>query len=197
MLSENDTKFVIDVSELVGRAVEIENISNGQISISLPYVDIKVAVSDEEQVMANNLMTLITESILLRRLEFTDNNLLYAIASINEIDKLISGLKLDLLPNRLSILSIIFDLINIGIRLFHNLENPYKDEMIRKNYGLAPFEISSETRERYSSLIRILRGHINRCIIQISAIASYDLPIDNLLTKYSKPWPLVHYVNPK
>ncbi|MGB3810989.1 MAG: hypothetical protein WA943_12920 [Parvibaculum sp.] len=84
-----------------------------------------------------------------------------------------------------------------GIRQFLTYEQLLKHgDELPQHSTLSSFRRPEDVRQSYFDALELLRGHLNRCLDQIAAIAGMESPLGGMLVQYQAPWLLQAYIAP-
>jgi hypothetical protein len=185
--------FKFDLTSLWARARR----QVGSVTVSLPFISIAVSPNDLERKVARELVVRLKDRRVLSAWECCDDCIDRALASLQEIRKLLVEKQVELSDVLDGPLYLLIDAMALGIRQFLTYEE------LLKRPGDAPdhprfrgLNRHLDARQAYFDALEVLRGHLSRCLGQMSALAGMEAPREGLVANYQGAWQLEAYVSP-
>ena len=166
------------------------------ISISLPFLSFKVKPNDLEKRVAREFMIRMGNRRVLDAAECCDNCIDQALDSLREIRKLIEDKQVELADAMESPLYLLLEVQLEAIRQFLTFEQRLNDPRSSKSIFVpqsTDFRRPPDEREAYFAALEMLRGHLHRCLIQVSRIGEVSLPRFADSMRYDEAWQLEAY----
>lgn len=193
------TPFKFDITGIVKRARrKAKTRLVGDVTINLPFVSFSVKLDDRERTVAREVVIRLLDRRVLSAYECCDNCIDKALASLQEIRRILVDKQVELSDVRDGPLYLLTDTMLIGIRQFLTYE-----ELLKQNDQLAPhprfseFHRPPDVRQAYFDALNLLRDHLSRCIGQVAVIAGIDLPTDGVISWHQGPWKIERYEVPE
>lgn len=188
--------FKFDLTELLGRARRQVGSRVGDVTLNLPFISIAVNPKDRERQVARDIAIRLKDRRVLSAWECCDNCIDDALASLREIRSMLVEKQVELGDMQEGSLYLIVDAMLLGIRQFLTYE-----ELLGRPDDAPPhprfgsFHRPADVRQSYFDALELLRGHLSRCLSQVTAIAGMEAPTEGLITHYQGPWLLEAYVD--
>lgn len=185
--------FKFDLSDLLRRARSQAH-RVGDVTINLPFVSFSVSPEDREKRIAREVVIRLSDRRVLSESECCDNCINSALASLREVRQILVDKQVELSDLQDGALYLLLEAMLVGIRQFMTYE-----EVLRRNPG-APqhprFDSNRlpEHRQGYFESLDLLRGHLSRCLGQVSAIAGMGMLSEGLMANYQGPWDELAYL---
>jgi hypothetical protein len=188
--------FKFDLRDVLGRARRLATASLGDITLNLPFVSVAVNPKDKEKRVARELVIRLKDRRVLTAWECCDGCIDQALASLQEIRRLLVDKQVELADLQDGPLYVLVDAMAVGIRQFLTFEQRLQSAGVQAN---APSEFGrpQDTRQAYFDGLEILRGHLSRCLGQIAKLAGMDAPNDGIIVHYQGTWQLEAYQDPQ
>lgn len=168
------SSFKFNISEFYMRAQKLPKPKVSDVNINLPFLRFKVRVSNNDKKIAKEVLIRLRDKRVLVAWECCDDCIKNALASIQEIRSLLVQKQVEIADEK-SPLFQIFDLMLIGIRQFLT----YSEELAKRNKHVK--------KEELFGTLDILRGHLLRCIQEITKIGKVSPQLTNRL-EFNKIW---------
>jgi hypothetical protein len=187
--------FQFDLSNLLGRATRTLRGRLGNVTLHLPFVDVEVSPESREKQVARELVIRLKDRRVLSAFECCDNCIDQALASLQEIRRLLVDKQVELSDMQDGPLYLVIDLMREGIRQFLTYEQLLTRDVPLPAYARpGDFRRPPAVRQSYFDALELLRGHLSRCLGQVAAIAGMDAPQDGVVAEYRGPWVAAAYV---
>jgi hypothetical protein len=166
----------------------------GEVTLTLPFLSIAVNPEDRERQVARELVIRLQDRRVLSAWECCDECIEKALSSLQEIRRLLVDKQVELSSFRDGALYLLIEAMTLGIRSFLTFE-----ERLKRSDDRPSDQILSEAprpesvRQEYFDALEVLRGHLSRCLGQISQVAGMDLPAAGIVQNYQGPWQLDAY----
>jgi hypothetical protein len=187
--------FKFDLRDLLTKARRLVNDRVSGVSIKLPFLTFSVQPEATEERVAKEIVIRLADRRVLNTFECCDDCIDKALASLQEIRSLLVDKQVELANLSNTALYLLTELMIEAIRQFFTYE-----ERLR-NRREAVFELPGRSRppdskELYFAALEMLRAHLHRCLLQLSAIAGTDIPkiVDQM--RYDQAWQLEAYEKP-
>ena len=130
--------------------------------------------------------------------ECCDDCIDLALASLQEIRKLLVEKQVELSDLSDGPLFLFMDAMALGIRQFLTFEEALeRPKGVLRSRRLGRHDRLPEMRQAYFDALEVLRGHLSRCLGQVAALAEMRAPSDGLIANYQGPWQLQAYSMPQ
>jgi hypothetical protein len=188
--------FKFDLSELFARARRQFSNRFGGLTVSLPFFSFSVNPDDREQLIAREIVIRLKDRRVLSAWECCDNCIDRALESLQEIRRTLIDKQVELSGAQEGPLYLLIDMMLFGIRQFFTYVEMLEpsDDARGPHPRFPDFQRPPDTRQAYFDALELLRGHLSRCLSQIAAIASMQVPTDGLIAKYQGPWATEAYI---
>lgn len=186
--------FQFDITDVLKRVRRIASNRLGDVTLNLPFVSIGVSPKDREKQVAREIVIRLKDRRVLSAWECCDDCIDQALASLQEIRRLLVDKQVDLADMQDGSLNLLIEAMTIGIRQFLTFE-----QRLKPVEDLPPHRIPHDVRRRpevrqaYFDGLEILRGHLSRCLGQVASIAGMNLPAEGLIPNYQGAWQLEAY----
>lgn len=180
--------FQFDLGDLLAKARRQFAGRVGDVSFNLPFVSFSVSPKDNEKQIAREIIIRLRDRRVLSAWECCDDCIDHALASLREIRQTLVEKQVELSHAQDGPLYLLIDAMLAGIRQFMTYE-----ELLRRSPD-APSRTRfakhrlPEHRQGYFDGLELLRGHLSRCLAQISAIAGVEAPKEGLIANYQGQW---------
>jgi hypothetical protein len=185
--------FQFDVSDIVVRALRSPPASNAATAFELPFVTVLADPSPLERRIANELLIPLGDRRVLSSWECCDNCIDDALRSLQEIRSILLEGKIELAGERSGILSQMIELMLTAIRQFLTFEQRLGSSGMAKPDPASEFYRPHEDRQIYFDALEQLRGHLSRCLGQVTVVAGLNVPSDGFIAGYQGPWQMKAY----
>lgn len=194
-MRDSKPPFQFDLRNLISQARHYINDRVSGVSINLPFVSFSVNPEAAEEKVAKEIVIRLANRRVLNAFECCDDCIDKALTSLQEIRSLLVNKQVELSNSTDSALYLIIEFILEAIRQFFTFE-----ERLQKGINL-PLKQShhfrdDDVRARYFSALEMLRSHIYRCLLQMSAIADIKIPKISDHMRYDVAWQIETYVKP-
>lgn len=183
------TTLQFDFQSLLSKKIKQAKDSVDNITVNLPFISFSIKPENKEKSVAKEIVIRLSDKRVLNAFECCDNCIQRALVSLQEIRSLLVEKQVVLMDYTDSALYLIIELIIEAIRQFFTYTERNKLE--------SGFDSVLEKREMYFGALELLRSHIFRCLIQISNIASIEIPKIQSNMRYNDMWDLIYYKEPK
>jgi len=180
--------FKFDLADLLGKLHRMGKDRVGDVTLNLPFVSIGVSPKSRERKIAREIVIRLKDRRVLSAWECCDDCIDKALASLQEIRRLLVDKEVELSDLRDGPLYAVLEAMNLGIRQFLTFEERLHET--RESGG-------PETREAYFDGLELLRGHLSRCLMQVGLLAGMEPPTDGLIARYNGEWEIRAYVPPQ
>jgi hypothetical protein len=187
--------FKFDLRDLLMRARQLVNDRVSGISIKLPFLTFSVQPEATEERVAKEIVIRLADRRVLNTFECCDDCIDKALTSLQEIRSLLVDKQVELANLTNTALFILTELMLEAIRQFFTYEEHLRNRRevaIDSRRRFRPHD----NRKQYFSALEMLRAHLHRCLLQVSAIAGGDIPkiLDHI--HYDQAWQLEAYERP-
>lgn len=189
------TPLKFDLSDLLARARRAVGSRVGPVTINLPFLDIAVHPKSREKQVAREVVIRLQDRRVLSAGECCDSCVREAVSSLQEIRKTLVDKQVELSDLQDGSLYLLIELMLSSIRQFLTFEQRLRD-MGEAVPNRMPQGERIRPGDDYYDALETLRGHLLRCLVQVSAIASIDPPKNQMVGRYQTPWQLDAYVDP-
>lgn len=188
--------FKFDLRDVLGRARRLASGSVGDITLNLPFVSVTVNPKDKEKQVARELVIRLKDRRVLTAWECCDGCIDQALASLQEIRRLLVDKQVELADMQDGPLYMLIDAMALGIRQFLTFEQRLNSAA---SQPAAPSEFwrPEDTRQVYFDGLETLRGHLSRCLGQIATFAGMEPPNEGIIAHYQGAWQLEAYQDPQ
>jgi hypothetical protein len=187
--------FKFDLRDVIGRARRLATASVGDITLTLPFVSVVVNPKDKEKQVARELVIRLKDRRVLTAWECCDGCIDQALASLQEIRRLLIDKQVELAEMRDGPLYVLIDATALGIRQFLTFEQ--RLTAAAKPDTPSEFWRPEDVRQAYFDGLEILRGHLSRCLGQVATLAGMEAPNDGIVVHYQGAWQLDAYQDPR
>ncbi len=186
LMRDEKPRLKFDIAGLLTRFRRLPVEAEATVSIRLPGLQITAKVDDVEKRVARELVIRLADKRVLNAQECCDSRIEGALASLQEIRRLLVDKQVELAKRTDSSLYLLLEMMAAGIRQFLTLE---------QNLGLAwaSSPRSPEVREAYFTGLGALRAHLYGTMTQIAAMADIAVPIANASIHPNEVWDLAVY----
>lgn len=184
--------FKFDLGDVIRRARRLAAGSLGEITLNLPFVSVAVNPKDKEKQVARELVVRLKDRRVLTAWECCDGCIDQALASLQEIRRLLVDKQVELAEMQDGPLYVVIDAMALGIRQFLTFEQRLTHADARTEPATS-FWRPEETRQAYFDGLEILRGHLSRCLGQIATLAGMEAPNEGIIVHYQGAWQLEAY----
>jgi len=186
--------FQFELQTLVGKARRHVGKRVDGVTINLPFVSFSVRPDDVEQKAAREIVIRLADKRVLNAFECCDDCIERALASLQEIRSLLVDKQVELADLMDGALYLLIEFMLEAIRQFFTFE----ERLSAKNGTALPgpkrFAWGYD-REAYFGALEMLRAHLYRCLSQVAALGSTQVPkiADNM--RYDSTWQLEAYAS--
>ena len=174
--------FKFNLDSILGRLRSLPGAIDG-VTITLPFIGVTVKPDNVERKVACEIVIRLADRRVLNAFECCDGCIDQALASLQEIRKIIVDKQVELADKADGPLYVLLDSIRESIRQFLTFEQRLK----KKEF---------ESRELYFAGLEMLRAHIHRTLLQISKIAAMEIPGISTHMRYDEHWQIEAYKKP-
>ncbi len=169
--------FQFDLKDLLQRGSQKLKRRVGTITINLPFISFAVTPDDTEKRVAREIVIRLADRRVLTAFACCDDGIEKARASLQEIRRLLVDKQVELGDHTDGALYFLVEIMVESIRQFFTFE-----------------EHLGNAREQYFAALEILRAHLHRCLIQVSAISQTEIPKIPENMRYDGNWQIEAYV---
>ena len=186
--------FKFDMTDLLARARRQFNKRVGNVTLSLPFISITATPKDRELQVAREILIRLKDRRVLSSYECCDDCIERALASLQEIRKLLVDKQVELADCHDGPLYLLIDAMLAGIRQFLTFEETLKlrPDVRSRAWTREP----QDTRQNYFDGLELLRSHLSHCLCQLAIMTGIKAPKDSLLAHYQDTWPSDGYLPP-
>lgn len=190
-------QFKLNFENQFQKAKQLLNKNVGDITINLPFISVGINPRDTEQEVAKEITIRLADRRVLNAKECCDNCIDSALKSLQEIRSNLVDKQVELSDLTDGILYLLIEYMLEAIRQFLTFEQQLRLSSSDKKKKHPDFWRPDEIREEYFESLEILRSHLHRCLIQVSAIADFEIPKIAENMRHDSEWELKHYQEPK
>ncbi len=180
--------FKFDLTELLYKLHRASKNRVGDVTLNLPFISVAVSPKSRERKIAREIVIRLKDRRVLSAWECCDDCIDKALASLQDIRRLLVDKEVELSDLRDGPLYAVLEAMNLGIRQFLTFEERLR--AARESGG-------PEIREAYFDGLELLRGHLSRCLSQVAVLAAMELPADGVISHYKGEWEIKAYVPPQ
>ncbi len=187
--------FKFDLRDLLMKARRLINDRVSGVSIKLPFLTFSVQPEATEEKVAKEIVIRLADRRVLNTFECCDDCIDKALASLQEIRSLLVDKQVELANLTNTALYLLTELMIEAIRQFFTYEERLRNR--REAVVELPGRFRPpDSKELYFAALEMLRAHLHRCLLQVSAIAGTDIPkiVDHM--RYDQTWQLEAYEKP-
>lgn len=173
--------FRFNLSSLIARVRNLPKVVDG-VSINLPFVSISVKPDDTERRVAREIVIRMADRRVLNSFECCDDCIDRALASLQEIRRLLVDKQVELSGHADGALYLLLEVMAEALRQFSTFEQ-------RLGEGV-------KDRERYFAALEMLRAHLHRTLRQVSIVGNVTIPKIAAHMRYDDVWQLAAYEKP-
>lgn len=181
-MRETNPPFKFDLSRLLRRIRALPEAVDG-VSINLPFVSVSIKPAESERRIAREVVVRLADRRVLNAFECCGDCVTRALASLQEIRRLIVDKQVELSGRPNSPLYLLLELMAEALRQFLTFE-----ERMRAQH---------QPPHAYFAALEALRAHLHRVLLQVSKIADVDVPRIAAHMRYDEAWQLEAYRNPE
>ena len=187
--------FKFDLRDLLTRARQQINDRVSGVSINLPFLTFSVQPEATETKVAKEIVIRLADRRVLNAFECCDDCIDKALASLQEIRSLLVDKQVQLSKFTNGPLYLLIEIMLEAIKQFFTYEERLRN---RRNtmFELPSHFRPSESKEQYFAALEMLRAHLHRCLLQVSAIAETEIPKIADHMRYDQAWQLEAYERP-
>jgi ribosomal protein S4 len=189
--------FQFDISKSIKRARQFINKRVDGVSIRIPFMSFSVKPTDIERKVARELLIRLSDKRVLSANECCDNCIDSALASLQEVRKILVEKQVDLAEYHDGGLYLLIELMAEVIRQFLNYEESLKGREEQRPKEKSEFYRDPEVRDAYFEVLNQLRFHIHSCLTQVAKIAEMETPKIASYLKSNDEWMLSLYLKPE
>lgn len=187
--------FQFDLKDLLAKAKRKFSGQVGEVTINLPFVSFSVNPKDQEKQVAREIVIRLRDKRVLSAWECCDDCIESSLNSLQEIRQTLVNKQVELSDDQDGPLYILIEAMLIGIRQFITYEEVLRRSSDAPSHPRFDKYRLPEHRQGYFDSLELLRGHLSRCLGQVSAIAQMSIPAEGLITNYQGPWKENEYIN--
>ncbi len=158
----------------------------GGVTLNLPFFSISVNPTGREKEIARETVIRLKDRRVLSASECCDNCIKQALASLQEIRRLLVDKEVALSDAQDGPLYLLIEAMSDGIRQFLTFEQ-------RLRAAGNHYERSYELRQQYFDALELLRGHLSVCLTQVAEIAGMEVLEGGLVRNYKGMWLIAAY----
>lgn len=192
-MRDSKPPFKFDFKAQLQKARRKLNTRIGSVTINLPFLSFSVNPDDIEKRVAREIVIRLADRRVLNAFECCDDCIDRALASLQEIRRILVDKQVELSAIPDSPLYLLIELQTEAIRQFLTFEQ----RLNQSSEITHDFKRPPAIREQYFAALEMLRAHIHRCLIQISKIADTEIPKISANMRYDDKWPIEAYERPK
>ena len=188
--------FKFDVSTLIDKARNHVKKRVDGVTINLPFISFSVSPNDLEKQIAKEVVIRLADKRILNSFECCDSCVEKALTSLQDIRSLLVDKQIDLSGQTNGCLYLLLELMLEGIRQFFTFEEKLRS--VNPEFpGNLHTRLHKHDLQPYFAALEMLRGHLYRCISQLSIVADTNIPkiLDHM--RYEAAWELAAYKKPK
>jgi hypothetical protein len=185
--------FQFDIGDVLSKLKRKASTRLGDVTINLPFISIAVSPKDKERQVARELIIRMRDRRVLSADECCDDCIDRALASLQEIRRLLIDKQVELADAQDGPLYLLIEAMVTPIRQFMTFEQSLNVPPMRSRDAGQGHYRPGDVRQAYFDGLEMLRGHLSRCLGQVAAIAGMEAPTDGLITQYHGPWLLEAY----
>lgn len=190
--------FQFDISKSIKNARKFVNKHVDGVSIQIPFMSFSVKPTDIERKVARELLIRLPDKRVLNAKECCDGCIDNALASLQEVRKILVEKQVDLAEYHDGGLYLLIELMAEVVRQFLTYEESLKGrEGDKRPKDKSEFHRAPEIREAYFEVLNQLRFHIHSCLTQVSKIAEMETPKVESYLKSDDAWMLSLYLKPE
>jgi hypothetical protein len=186
--------FKFDMTDLLARARRQFSTRVGNVTLSLPGISIAVNPKNRERQVAREILIRLKDRRVLSSWECCDDCIERALASLQEIRKLLVDKQVELSDCHDGPLYLLIDAMLSGIRQFLTFEETLKLDAVTRSRPRAREPL--DARQDYFDALELLRSHLSHCLGQVAMLARMKVPKESLISHYQDPWPSDAYLPP-
>ncbi len=187
--------FKFDLRYLLNRARQQINDRVSGVSINLPFPTFSVQPEATERKVAEEIVIRLADRRVLNAFECCDDCIDKALASLQEIRSLLVDKQVELSRFTNGPLYLLIELMLEAIRQFFTYEERLHNRTNRVLQVPSHFR-PQHSREQYFAALEMLRAHLHRCLLQVSAMAEIKIPKIADHMRYDQAWQLEAYERP-
>lgn len=165
----------------------------GGVTLSLPFFSVAVNPTGLEKKVARELVIRLKDRRVLAASECCDHCIKEALASLQEIRRLLIDKRVALSGVQDGPLYILTEAMADGIRQFLSFEQRLNHSAERVPGKPSRDELPHKMQQRYFDGLEILRAHLSNCASQVAEIAGMEVPDTGLIRNYKGAWVVAAY----
>ncbi len=181
--------FRFDIRNVLRKMRRFAKNHAGSVTLNLPYLSVSINAGNREKQIARELVTRLKDRRVLNAWECCDNCIDQALASLQEMRRLLVDKQVALSDIADGPVYLIAEAMAQGIRQFLT----YEQRLVNAHDGPRGVARDGRIRQQYFDALELLRAHISRCLIQVAAIAGIDVSGEGLIRNYQGPWQIEVY----
>jgi len=186
--------FQFDITDVLKRMRRLGRNRLGDVTLNLPFISIGVSPKDREKQVAREIIIRLRDRRVLSASECCDDCIDRALASLQEIRRLLVDKQVDLSDVEDGPLFLLIEAMTVSIRQFLTFEQRLQAmEQLPANKLRSDVQRPANVRQAYFNGLEILRGHLSRCVGQVAVVAGMNLPTDSLVAGYQDAWQIDAY----
>lgn len=192
-MTRDALSFQFDIADALRELVRSADARPAALQLSVPFMNVLIHPIEIEKSIAAEIIVRATDRRVLNARECCDECIENALRSLQELRSLFSEKKALLARERNRPLSALIELMLVAIRQFltfqQKLSTKHREDIARSGEKIQ----LGDNRQLYFDTLELLRGHLSRCLGQVSLIAGMNAPSDGLIAGYQGAWPLDAY----
>ena len=174
--------FKFDLDSILGRLRRLPVAVDG-VTITFPFIGVTVKPDNVERKVAREIVIRLADRRVLNAFECCDGCIDQALASLQEIRKIIVDKQVELADKSDGPLYILLDSIREAIRQFLTFEQ----RLTRRDH---------KSQASYFAGLEMLRAHIHRTLLQIGKVGGKKIPGISPHMRYDEQWQIEAYKKP-
>lgn len=168
------------------------------VTLSLPFLSFTAAPADIERRVAREVVVRLSDRRVLSAKECCDTCIDQALESLQSIRSVLVDKQVELAHLTDGPLYVLLEAMLEGVRQFLTFEQRLSSQGRDLDYGgHQDFHRPHDQWEAYFAALEALRGHLSRCLEQVTVIADVELPSVGMIATYRGAWPLEAYTEPQ
>jgi len=180
--------FKFDLTELLSKLYRAGKSRVGDVTLNLPFVSVGVCPKSRERKIAREIVIRLKDRRVLSAWECCDDCVDKALASLQEIRRVLVDQQVELSDLRDGPLFAVLEAMNLGIRQFLTFEERLHNTSQSRDL---------ETLQAYFDGLELLRGHLSRCLAQVAVLGGMEFPTQGLIAHYNGEWEIKAYLPPQ
>jgi hypothetical protein len=185
--------FRFDIREPLKKLQRLATSHVGEVTLSLPFFSVAVNPTGLEKKVARELVIRLKDRRVLSAWECCDHCIKEALASLQEIRRLLVDKQVELSGVQDGPLYILTEAMADGIRQFLSFEQRLNHSAERVRARPNRDELPYKIPQQYFDALEILRAHLSSCATQVAEIAGIEVPDTGLIGNYKSSWVVAAY----